>query len=191
MHFPLTNQTSLCRWNGLDWTLSNLYGKLSILYPNSRAYLLACISKAFVLYGLLLSVAVSLEHLCPNFIIFSSFYWGRVALIAVMNKLHAVMLFNCLEMSWTANPPCTSPASPQKTNSWKSQLKGFFFVTAGVIAEAFQKPILQSIFPAYSYCTCPLMRHEWIVSKAFKFILNGSLGTLGLKAEWNYRALKS
>lgn len=114
-------------WNGLDWTLANLYGKLAVLYPNSIVYLLACISKAFVLLGSLLSIAVSLEHLCPNFVIFLSSHWGRLALIAVMNKLHAVMLFNWLEMSRTANPPPTSSASPRQMNSWQLQPKGFFF----------------------------------------------------------------
>lgn len=122
-------------WNGLDWTLANLYGKLSVLHPNSIAYLLACISKAFVLFGSLLSIAVSLEHLCPNFVIFLSSHWGRLALIAVMNKLHAVMLFNWLEMSRTANPPPTSSASPRQMNSWQLQPKGFFFVTVGACSS--------------------------------------------------------
>lgn len=64
----------LCWQNGLVWTLDNLYGKLSVLYTNSRTYLLVCISKAFVLLGSLLSIAVSLEDLCPNFVIFSSIH---------------------------------------------------------------------------------------------------------------------
>lgn len=52
-----------------------------------------------------------------------------------MNKLHAVMLFNWLEMSRTANPPPTLSASPRQMNSWHSKPKGFYFVTVGACSS--------------------------------------------------------
>lgn len=91
-----------------------------------RACLLACISKAFVLSGSMLSLAVSLEHLCPNFVIFLSSHCGHAALIAAMNKLHAATLFNWLEFSQIEIQPLTWTASPRRMNSWQSWLKGFF-----------------------------------------------------------------